>query len=85
LGAGSEVDGGAAAVAEFEVAGDEIGVEVSEEDVADVEAAGFGVGEVLLDVALRVDHDGGGGGLIGDQIRGVGEAAEIILFEKHGT
>ena len=58
-GAGAEVDGGAAAVAELEVAGDEVGVEVREEDVADLEAECVGVVEILLDVALRVDDDGG--------------------------
>ena len=66
FGAGAEVDGRAAAVAEFEMAGDEIGVEMSEEDVADLEAERLCVGEVLLDIALGVDDDGGGAGFVGD-------------------
>src|ERR1017187_8188168 len=65
------------------MAGDEIGVEVGEEDVADLEAEFFGVGQILLDVALRVDDDGSRTGLVSEQIGGVGEAAEVILFQDH--
>ena len=83
LGAAAEMDGGAAAVAQFQMAGDEVGVEVGEEDVADLEAEFFGVGEVLLDVALRVDDDGGAAGFVAEQVGGVGEAAEVVLFQNH--
>ena len=68
LRARAEVDGGAAAVAEFEVAGDEVGVKVGEEDVADFEPELRGVGEVLVDVALRVDDDGRGSGFVTDEV-----------------
>src|SRR5271156_6332835 len=37
FGASAQIDGGAAAVAEFKMAGDEVGVKVGQEDVADVE------------------------------------------------
>lgn len=66
LGAGAEVDGSVAAVTEFEVAGEEIGVEVSEEDVLDLSAELGGLIEVLLDVALGIDDDGGLRSFIGD-------------------
>ena len=82
-GAGAEMDGGAAAIAELEMAGDEVGVEVREEDVADLEAECVGVVEILLDVALRVDDDGGVAGFVAEKIRGVGEAAEVVLFQDH--
>src|SRR4029077_8049776 len=59
LGAGSQMDGGAAAVAQLQVAGDEVGVEVGEEDVSDLQPEFFGVRQVLLNVALRVDDNGG--------------------------
>ena len=42
-----------------------------------------GVGEVLLDVALRVDHGGNPAGFLGDEVGGVREAAEIVLLENH--
>ena len=50
------------------MAGDEVGVEVSEEDVANPEVELLGVGQVVLDVALGVDDDGGRGGFVADQI-----------------
>ena len=77
------MDGCAATVAQFQMAGDEVGVEVSEEDVADLEAELFGVGEVLLDVALRVDDDRGRAGLVSDEIRSVGQAAQVVLLQNH--
>jgi hypothetical protein len=83
LGARTEMDDGAAAIAQFQMAGDEIGVEMSEKDVANVEAEFFGVGQVLLNVALRVDHDAGGAGFVSEQIRGMGEAAQVVLFQNH--
>ena len=84
LGAGAEMDGRAATVAQFQMAGDEVGVEVGEEDVADLQAEFLGVGQVLLDIALRVDDDGGRTGLVSEQIGGVGQAAQVILFQNHG-
>ena len=84
LGAGSEVDRGAGAVAELEMAGHEVGVEVREEHMADPAAEPLGVLEVLLDVPLRVDDGRLATLLIGDQIRGVGEAAEVVLLEDQG-
>ena len=83
LGAGAEMDGRAATVAQLQMAGDEVGVEVGEKDVADLEAKFFGVGQVLLDVALGVDDDGGRTGLVSEQIGGVGQAAQVVLFQNH--
>jgi hypothetical protein len=82
-GAAAEMDGGAAAIAELEVSGDEVGVEVREENVADLEAEFFGVVEILLDVALGVDDYGGVAGFVAEEVRGVGEAAEVVLFQDH--
>ena len=77
------MDGRAATVAQFQMAGDEVGVEVGEEDVADLKAKFLGVGQVLLDVALGVDDDGGRTGLVSEQIGGVGQAAQVVLFQNH--
>lgn len=63
--------------------GDEVRVEVGEEDVADPAAQPPRVLDVLVDVALRVDDRGHPGGLVGDQIRRVGQAAEVVLPEDH--
>ena len=45
--------------------------------MADQEAKFLGVGQVLLDVALRIDDDGGRTGLVSEQIGGVGQAAQV--------
>ena len=39
--------------------------------------------EVLADVAAGIDDDRAAGGLVGDQIRGLREAFEIVLLEDH--
>jgi hypothetical protein len=82
LGAGAEMDGRAATVAQFQMAGDEVGVKMGEEDVADLEAEFLGVGQVLLNIALGVDDDGGRAGLVSEQIGGVSQAAQIVLFQE---
>ena len=52
---GAEIDRRAGAIAQLEVTGDEVGVEVREEDVRDPQAVLGGEREVLIDVALRID------------------------------
>mgnify|MGYP003424658538 CR=1 FL=1 len=46
---------------------------------------GVRVGEVLGDVPTWVDHDRLPGLLVGDQVRGLGEAVEVVLGEEHGV
>src|SRR5260370_8281077 len=55
----AEMDGRAATVAQFQMAGDEVSVEVGEKDMSDLKAKILGVGQVLLDIALGVDHVAG--------------------------
>ena len=55
LGCGAEIDRRAGAIAQLEMAGDEVGVEVREEDVRDSQAVLPGERDVLIDVALRID------------------------------
>jgi hypothetical protein len=40
--------------------------------------------QILIDVALRIDHGGGCGLLVADEIRRVGKAMQIELVEDHG-
>ena len=63
--------------------GDEVRVQVGEEDVRDTQAVLRGERQVLLDVALRIDDRGGAGGLVADQVRGMGQAVQIELVEDH--
>ena len=84
FGCGAEIDGGADAVAEFKVAGDEVGVEVGEEDVLDSGAVFLCEGEVLIDVALGIDDDRGSGGFVANQVGGVGKAVQVELVKDQG-
>ncbi len=51
--------------------------------MADRESELLRVFEVLLDVALGVDDDGSAAGFVGDEVRRVGETAQVILLEEH--
>ena len=61
-------DDGSGGGGDFEVAGEEIGVEVRFDDPLDVQACGLGVGQVLRDVALWVDDDGPAGRLVANEV-----------------
>ena len=41
------------------------------------------IGDVLVHVAARVDHDRRAGGLVSDEIRGLGKAVEVVLHKTH--
>ena len=76
-------DRGAGGGGQLEVAGQEVGVEVGLDHELDRQPLGLGVGEVLGDVALRVDDDGAPGRLVADQVRRVREAVQVVLVEQH--
>ena len=83
LGPGAEMDGRADPLRELEMTRHEVGMKVGQEDVANLERLAFGVLEILVDVALRV-HDGRDAGrLVRDQVGGMGQTAEVVLFENH--
>src|SRR5579872_2534995 len=65
------------------MAGDEVGVEMGEEDVLDSEVVLGGEGDVLVDVALGVDDGAFAGLFVADEVGGVGQAGEVELFEDH--
>ena len=71
------------AVAQLEMAGDEVRVEVGQEHVGDPAAERVRVLDVLLDVALRIDDHGRAARLVGDQIARVRETPEVVLLEDH--
>lgn len=77
-----EDDLGAGALGQLAVAAHEVGVEVGLDDVADAQALGFRLGQVLLDVAAWVDDRGLTLGA--DQVGGVSQAAQVELLEVHG-
>src|SRR5579862_8994514 len=78
----SEVDPRARARRQFGMAGDEVGMQVSFNDVRDAQALLGRLFQVDFDVTLRIDD--GGFAFRPDHIRSVRQAAEIKLFEVHG-
>lgn len=75
LRASAEMNDCATAVTQFKVAGHEVGVEMAEEDVANLEAKFLGVDKVLMDVALRIHDNGGCAGFVSEQIGRMGKTA----------
>ena len=80
---GAQVDRRAGPVAQLQVAGDEIGVKVRQDDMPNLEAVCAGKGEVLVDVALGIDDDRGVRRLVADEIRGVRQTSEVELLQDH--
>jgi hypothetical protein len=79
----TQIDHGADAIAQLKMTRDEVSVQVRQQDVLDRQAALCGEREVLVDVPLRI-HDGRDlSRLVTDQLRRVGEAPKIELFEEH--
>ena len=73
----TEVDRGLLAVAKLQMTGDEVGVEMSQEHVCDSAAEPPRISDVLLDIPLRIDDRRLTAVLIGDQVRRVGQTAEV--------
>ena len=78
----AHVDGRAGTGGEFTVAGDEVGVEMAFENVADGHAVIGGGFQIEFDVTLRIDDDGFAFG--SEHVGSMGQTAEIELFEVHG-
>jgi hypothetical protein len=58
---------------------------VREEDVCDAKVVIRGERQILIDVALRVDHGGGAGLLVGNDVGGMCQAVQIKLLEDHAS
>ena len=68
---------------QLEMAREEVRVEVGLDDLLYGQTGLVGVGEVRVDVALRVDHDGAAGALVADEVRRMRQAPEEVLAEEH--
>jgi Putative transposase len=51
--------------------------------MANLKAEFLGIGQVLLNVALRIEDNGGRTGLVSEQIGCLGQTAQVILFQNH--
>jgi len=83
VGGATQIDSGAGAVTQLEVAGNEISVEVGQKDMADAQAVIRSERQVLIDVALRIDYRGQATPLVANKVRGVRQAVEIELSQDH--
>jgi hypothetical protein len=77
----AEDDFGAGSLGQLTMSADEVRMQVRLDDVLNPEPLRGGLCEVLLDVALRVNHRRLSFGP--DEIRSVGQTAEIELLEVH--
>jgi hypothetical protein len=73
----AQVNRGAGALAQFQVPGYEIGVEVGKKNVLDGQPVLGGECEVLVHVALRINYGGGTRTFVANQVGGVRQAREI--------
>jgi hypothetical protein len=81
-GAGTETNGGACPVAQCEMSGQEIGMEVCQKNVTNTQSILCSVLEILVDVTLWIDDYGTAGGYIANQLRGMCQTAQIVLFRR---
>ena len=76
------VDGCTGAGRQLVVSGDEIGVQMRLEDMADLEILLLRCLQINLNITLRIDDDGFA--FRSQHVRGVCQTAQIELFEVHG-
>jgi hypothetical protein len=56
---------------------------MGQENVADVASVLGGILQIVVDVALRINNHRRTTGGVGNQIRGVRQTAEVVLFQQH--
>jgi hypothetical protein len=83
LGTAPVADPGTRTGGQFEVTGDEVGVEVGVDHPLDLQPMRTGVGDVLEHVTAGVHDHGAAARLVADQVRRVGQAVQVVLREDH--
>ncbi len=68
----------AGSIAQLEVPGEKVGVEMRQKDVTNLQAGLLGIRDVGIDVALRIDNDRRATRRIANQVRRVGEAVQVV-------
>jgi hypothetical protein len=79
----AEIDARADPIAQLQMAGDEVGVEMRQDHMFDAQPVLFGVRHILLDVALWIDDGGNAALLIPDDVGRVREAIQVELMKDH--
>lgn len=67
------------------MSGDEVRMEMREEDVLDLQIMFGGELEIAADIALRIDGGGMARLLVSDDVRGVRKTGQIKLLEDHAN
>ena len=83
LGRRTQIDRCAGAIAQLQMPGHKIRMQVGQKNVFDFQGMFSGKSDVQVSVALRIDDSGRACRLISDQVRGVRQARQIELFENH--
>jgi hypothetical protein len=65
--------------------GDEIGMKVGQEDVANAEVVIRRERQILIDVTLRIDHGGGAAVLVRYDVGGMRQTVQVKLLEDHAS
>src|SRR3984957_16349995 len=73
----------ATAVTQLQMPGNKVGMEVCQEDVANLQTESLRVRHVLFDIALWIDNGRSCASLISQQVGGMGQATQIVLFQNH--
>ena len=82
---GAEIDRRAHAIAQLQMPGDKIGVEMRQEYVLDLERVFGGKRNVLVGVALRVNDGRRACRLVSNHVGSVRQARQIELLEDHAA
>ena len=78
-----DIDDGSGTLGEFEMPGDEIGMQMGENDVPNLQPMGLSVVEVNIHVALGVDY--GCHAVAGNDIGSVGQTSQVKALKDHGV
>ena len=81
LGSNAKMDLRTNTIAQLQVAGDEIGMEVGEKHMPDGQSLCFGVSDVLIDIALWINNNSSFRLLVANQVGRVGQTAEVVLLQ----
>jgi hypothetical protein len=67
-------------VSQFQVTRQEIGMKVRQNDVPDVKSEVGGILQILIHIPLGIHHSGSLCLFVSNQVRGVCQATEVVLF-----
>ena len=79
----TQTDAGSSLISQFDVACQEVGMEVSQEHILDRVSTGLRIGQILLNVSLRIHDSGDFCFLVRNHVRRMSQTAKIILLEEH--